>query len=176
MFNVDENTQEAGTGGKYLEAGFHGPAYVTFSYENFSPNGTSDLDGFAIYVEDENGASARIMMGAPPEDNEKAKSAVQGRFKQLLYTFSSAKSVQGTDFKELCENFINLVGDTTKQPVWIKLQYGYKNFPDLGKGTFIERYQPGSECTLSVQGDQMEKKEAPGESPGTAPSTENDVL
>jgi hypothetical protein len=178
MFNVDENTQEAGSGGQYLEAGFHGPAFVTFSYENFSPQGTADNDGLAVYIEDENGATARIMIGEPDSENEKAMAAVQGKFKQFLKTFSNSVKTSGSTYKEFCENFINLVGDTSKQPVWIKLQYRAKNYPDLGKGVFIEPYKPGQECTLVVQGDQMEKKEAPTDStsePASAPS-ESDVL
>lgn len=178
MFNADENTPDAGSGGQYLEAGFHGPAYITFSYEDFSPQGTSGYMGLAVNIEDENGATARVMMGAPDPDNERAVSAVQGRFKQLAKSYVNQVNLKGGDFEEFCNSLIKAVGNTSKTPVWVKLQYRNGNYTELGRGTFIEPYKQGVETTLTVQGDRMEKKEvpeAPQESTASG-SADDDVL
>lgn len=164
-YNLDDESLSNG-GGSYLEAGIHGPCYVTVDWENLSPNGTSDREGIAVHVEDSNGAGARLMITVPDEPTEKSERAIAAKLHHIKKAVAPKVVADADDIKGLVDKFAEQIKgvNTKKQPVWVKLRYSNKDFPDFGTGVFIAPYVKGQECPLkTLDNDRMTKREAPAE-------------
>lgn len=145
-----DSESQINTGGKYLDGGIHGPVYITFAYENLSPNGTSNAEGLAMHIEDTNGAKRRVMITLPTDEYPGSYKTAEGRIGLFARVFAPNKIIGGEDWswEDTFKDAAHKLEGSEQTPVWIKLRYGNNDFPTIGYYPFLEHYVEGQETTL----------------------------